>query len=1291
MFSLKMNAFSVHSTILLLLTCAVISARAYLIVVSDTAPPGAIIFNASVYKLGSERHYKINAHKSAQFVHHLLHVDHKDGQIKLKKSLQCDGIFYPNIFTFYVDSTSNRLRSIDYYSLPLRILVSGENCNDQANNRTLLMFGRSFEEENHLERVRRSATQTIPLRSSPNSGDDDENDGKDDYETSTDYRHFRDGDVLFGSPLTNYERHKMLSRKRRNSNDETNEMVFNKITEAKQWITETYASYAIHTTDRWNKICLKKSQFINSLNAFLPRSICQYCTVTFLDVSDERFKIEAQNRDLVASKDVCIPEPLWKVIVTLKVKCDLPSIVDSDHRLKIVYHHQEFNDTDMAKRVKRELRNQSPFFEQALYVASVLEEQPAGVSVTSVRARDPEDSPVVYSMVSLLDSRSQSMFKVDSRTGVISTTISLDREQLNMHFFRVVATDDSFPPRSGTSTLQVNVLDCNDHAPIFEAEQFDASIRETATVGSTVVTLRATDQDFGKNAEIEYSIESVTSGGTATQEEDAGAFKIDSKSGVISTRSNLDRETADIYSIIVKASDMASSQDERKSATATVVVKVQDDNDNYPQFSERTYSVQVSEDRWDDTNIIAQIRATDADEGNNAAIRYAIIGGNTQSQFAIDSMSGDVSLVKPLDYESVRSYRLVIRAQDGGSPAKSNTTQLLVNVLDANDNSPRFYTSQFQEAVLESVPVGYNIVRVQAYDADEGANSEITYSIPENKDAMPLAIDSRTGWIHTVKQLDREETSRYTFQVVATDGGVPPKSASSSVVITIQDVNDNDPEFSPNFYEASIAEDQPPGTPVVTVTATDPDEDSRLHYEITTGNTRGRFAITSQNGRGLITIAQPLDYKQEKRFILTITASDSGGRTDTATVNVNITDANNFAPVFENAPYTAMVFEDSPIGTTVLVVSAIDNDVGVNAQITYLMNEDTVNGLAHNEPFVVNPQTGAITTTALLDRETISAYLLTITAKDGGNPSLSDTTDVEISVTDVNDNAPSFKVPLYQASIPEDALIGTSVVQVSATDQDIGLNGRVKYMLSDADRNDGSFVIDPTSGIVRTNKALDRETVAVYHLSAIASDKGTPPMSSSVEIQVRLEDVNDSPPTFASDRLTFYVPENSPVGSVVGEIHAHDPDEGINAIVHYSIIGGDDSNAFSLVTRPGSERAQLLTMTELDYESPKKRFELVVRAASPPLRNDVTVEVLVTDVNDNAPVLKDFQIIFNNFQVRNLDENENKQHFQLEFAFAFELNFRIGFRVVKLVEFRQQMLTSMTNLFTKFSPVTMQI
>lgn len=364
---------------------------------------------------------------------------------------------------------------------------------------------------------------------------------------------------------------------------------------------------------------------------------------------------------------------------------------------------------------------------------------------------------------------------------------------------------------------------------------------------------------------------------------------------------------------------------------------------------------------------------------------------------------------------------------------------------------------------------------------------------------------------------------------------------------------------------------------------------------------------------------------------MTITATDSGGRTDTATVYVNVTDANNFAPVFENAPYTASVFEDAIVGTTVLVVSATDNDVGLNAQITYSLGED-LGETGKDAAFSINPQTGAIVTTKALDRETTSGYLLTVTAKDGGSPPLSDTTDVEITVTDVNDNYPMFKQAAYSGSVPEDALVGTSVVQVSATDADVGLNGRIHYSLSEKDQEDGSFVIDPTSGVIRTNKGLDRESVAYYELEAYAIDRGSPTLSSSVPVTIRIEDVNDSPPAFDSDKIVLYIPENSPIGSTVGEIYAKDPDEGVNAIVQYSIIGGEDSQSFSLVTRPGSEKAELLTMVELDYESPKKKFDLIIRAASPPLRSDAHVEVIVTDVNDNAPVLKDFQVMFNNFK-----------------------------------------------------------
>ena len=197
----------------------------------------------------------------------------------------------------------------------------------------------------------------------------------------------------------------------------------------------------------------------------------------------------------------------------------------------------------------------------------------------------------------------------------------------------------------------------------------------------------------------------------------------------------------------------------------------------------------------------------------------------------------------------------------------------------------------------------------------------------------------------------------------------------------------------------------------------------------------------------------------------------------------------------------------------------------------------------------------------------------------------------------------------------------------------------MRYVLLAVDGVDaetGPFTLDATSGILRTSKLLDRETTAKYELSVAAVDRGTPELSGNAIVTVVIEDVNDSPPQFetagAGDRVRLFIAENSPVGSKAGDIVARDPDEGANAIVQYSIIGGADAESFTLVPRPESGSAELLTRIELDYESPRKRYELLVRAASPPLRTDVIVEVNVVDVNDNVPVLDDFRLVLNNFK-----------------------------------------------------------
>ncbi|RWS32013.1 hypothetical protein B4U80_09028, partial [Leptotrombidium deliense] len=1093
----------------ILLLSRTLFVHSYMLYVPEEAnKPGLIVFNAS---LQTSRVYSLNHQLTAPFASNFIDVT-QDGLLYLKRSLVC---------------SSNQLDSI--VPRPVHIYV-----------------------QSHSFRVSGSETKLVII------------------------------------PINIYFEHKScihsLNKDTLYQNDRKNS----------NFSVLSHSSLAIMYSmpDDSGGHCFRKSEFIANADRFIPQSIRSECSVKFKVASDSeehmKFAVQHKSSDLVALSDACIKSSSFNVTLRVLIDClpsqRSPSINDYENSATIIISTEEllditfnFNDIEIysfldskkesfKKRKRREMTNAAPFFEKSLYINNVPEEKEKGYVVTVVSATDPEGTEIMYSMSAVLDARSQSMFSIDSVSGVVSTTARLDREFMDVHYLRITAADSGIPQKTATTTLQVNVIDENDHSPVFEQAYYEARVRESIPVGTTVVTVRATDQDSENNANIEYTLLNPTGANEV--------FRIDASTGVITTRAQLDRETVNFYSLTVQASDLGPLPF-RKHTQTNVEVTVLDDNDNYPQFSNRSYTASVPEDvNWVNRPVIAKINAFDSDEGMNAALRYSIIGGNTQGHFQIDSITGEITVVSQLDYEMSRNYRLIVRVQDAGSPPRSNTTQLLINVEDVNDNDPKFYSSLFQESVIENTPQGQSILRVQAYDPDEGQNAAISYSIRNYETLkMPLTIEEQTGWIITTKELDWEEGNTYEFTVVARDA--------------------------------------------------DRDENSRLIFQITGGNTRGRFNIVSQKNQGLISVSQQLDYKSEKRYVISLLVSDPGGRTDTATVYINVTDANTHRPVIERTPYTVNIPEDTPVGTTVLVIEASDNDIGENARITFQMDDIS--------EFRIDPNSGALMTTQKLDRETSAGYTIVVTAMDNGSPPLADTTNVEIEISDINDNAPQFKQAAYKSSISEDSLIGTSVVQIYAHDVDLGLNGQVRYSFQAGNDGDGSFVIDPTSGVIRTNKLLDRESVATYDLLAYAVDRGSPPLSSSVQIMVNVDDVNDNPPRFASDKIQFYVPENSPIGWVVGEIVASDPDEGENAKIEYAIVGGQDANSFTLISRPAG-KAELITRTDMDYESDKKKYSIIIRASSLPLRNDVDVEILVTDVNDNPPILKDFSIIFSNYK-----------------------------------------------------------
>ncbi|XP_074952154.1 cadherin EGF LAG seven-pass G-type receptor 3 isoform X1 [Phalacrocorax aristotelis] len=875
-------------------------------------------------------------------------------------------------------------------------------------------------------------------------------------------------------------------------------------------------------------------------------------------------------------------------------------------------HPLPFPSPSPERRGRRAAPNRHPLFPQYNYQAEVAENQPAGTAVVAVAAQDPdggEAGRLVYSMDALMNSRSRELFSIDPRAGLITTTQALDRESMELHYFRVTATDHGVPRLSATTMVAIAVADRNDHDPVFEQGEYRETIRENVEEGYPILQLRATDVDSPPNANIRYRF--------VNERAAHAVFEIDPRSGLITTSGPVDREKMERYSLVVEANDQGREPGPR-SATVKVYITVLDENDNTPQFSEKRYIVQVREDIRPHTEIL-RVTATDLDKDNNALVHYNIISGNSRGQFSIDSVTGEIQVVAPLDFEVEREYALRIRAQDAGRPPLSNNTGMAsIQVVDINDHAPIFVSTPFQISVLENAPLGHSVIHIQAVDADYGENSRLEYKLMGVSADTPFVVNSATGWITVSGPLDRESVEHYFFGVEARDHGSPSLSASASVTITVMDVNDNRPEFTQKEYFIRLNEDAAVGTSVLSVTAIDRDVNSAITYQITGGNTRNRFSISTQGGVGLITLSLPLDYKQERRYVLTVTASDRTLR-DNCHVHINITDANTHRPVFQSAHYSVSINEDRPAGSTVVVISATDDDVGENARITYYL-EDNV------PQFRIDPDSGAITLQAELDYEDQVTYTLAITAKDNGIPQKADTTYVEIMVNDVNDNAPQFVSPHYQGMISEDAPPFTSVLQISATDRDAHTNGRVQYTFQNGEDGDGDFTIEPTSGIIRTVRRLDRENVPVYELTAYAVDRGIPPQRTPVHIQVTIQDVNDNAPVFPAEEFEVLVKENSIVGSVVAQITAVDPDEGPNAQIMYQIVEGNIPEIFQMDIFSG----ELTALIDLDYET-KPEYVIVVQATSAPLVSRATVHIKLIDQNDNSPVLKNFQILFNNY------------------------------------------------------------
>uniref|UniRef100_A0A8D2M3P2 Cadherin-23 n=1 Tax=Zonotrichia albicollis TaxID=44394 RepID=A0A8D2M3P2_ZONAL len=961
-----------------------------------------------------------------------------------------------------------------------------------------------------------------------------------------------------------------------------------------------------------------------------------------------------------------------------------------------------------------DLNDNDPTFQNLPFVAEIAEGLPAGTSVFQVVAIDLDEGPNGQVSYRMQVGMPRMDFIINSTSGLVTSTAVLDRERIPEYLLRVVASDAGTPAKSSTSTLTVKVLDVNDENPTFFPAVYNVSLPEDVARDFKVVRLNCTDADIGLNAELSYFI----TGGNQD-----GKFSVGFRDGVVRTVVSLDRETVASYTLILEAIDNGPTGN-RRTGTATVYVTVLDVNDNRPIFLQSSYEVSVPEDipaassivQWaasisvfspfpgnehnhfrinpstglvmrgvrhldreqnsshvleveaynteqgpmrssvrvivyvEDVNdevpvftqrqysrlglretagigtSVAVVRATDRDTGPGGLVSYRIVSG-AEGKFEIDESTGLITTIDYLDYETKTSYLMNVSATDQAPPHNQGFCSVYVSLLNELDEAVQFSNSSYEAVIMENIPLGSEVLRVQARSIDN--LNQITYKFDPNTNPQALSlfkINGITGVITVKGQVDREKGDFYTLTVVADDGG--PKIDSTVVTITVLDENDNSPEFDiTSDSSVSVAEDIAVGKRVALVLARDPDAGSngQVTFSLASGNIGRAFEIRTTNGTyGEVFVARPLDRELLDHYTLRIQASDGGipPRRKEHILRVNILDVNDNPPVIDSPfGYNVSVSENVGGGTAVVQVRATDRDIGLNSVLSYYItrgNEDLT--------FRMDRITGEIATRpSPPDRERQSSYCLVVTVEDEGTPSLSATTTVYVTILDENDNAPAFRQQLYEVTLDEGpSSLNASLVTVQALDQDEGPNGTVAYAITEGNIL-GTFHIDNATGEIRTVKELDYEiSHGRYTLVVTATDQCpivSRRLTSTATVLVNLNDINDNCPTFPRPyEGPFDVTEGQP-GPRVWTFLAHDGDSGPSGQVEYSIIAGDPLGEF--VISPVEGELRVRKDAELDRENiPFYNLTIAARDRGvPPLSSTMVVGVRVLDINDNDPVL----------------------------------------------------------------------
>ncbi|MBN3297118.1 PCDH1 protein, partial [Amia calva] len=548
----------------------------------------------------------------------------------------------------------------------------------------------------------------------------------------------------------------------------------------------------------------------------------------------------------------------------------------------------------------------APRSEKMVYEADLPENSPVGHSVLQVKANDSDMGPngeIEYTLHQPSDVV-QRLLRIDRSSGVIYVKGLVDREEVNVLKFYVIARDKGPTPKSSKVFVSINVKDQNDNAPTIEIRGIGlvihqdgvANISEDMPIGTPVALVQVSDRDEGENAVVTC----VVAGDVPFQLRPASESSSDKKKKYfLQTTTLLDYERVKEYRIEIVAVD---SGNPALSSTNSLKVQVTDINDNSPIFSPSHFEVDFAEENQPGDKVV-DVVATDADSGTNAELTYSIIlDSSTKGLFEINSNTGEVRVRNQLDREHRERYEFNVAAADKGVPSLRGTATVVIKVLDRNDNDPKFMLNGYSFSVSENMPPLSPVGMVTVLDADKGENARVHISVePDNG---KFVIQNGTGTIYSSISFDREKESTYTFRLKAVDGGDPPRSSYVGVTINVLDENDNAPYVTKpsNSSYKHLSPLTNPDSMVERVEAEDMDTgpNAELVFSITGGNPHDLFRISPSDGE--ITLAKEFLRKHNGLHRLVVRVSDKGKppRHTTALVHIFVNETINNITLVES-------------------------------------------------------------------------------------------------------------------------------------------------------------------------------------------------------------------------------------------------------------------------------------------------------------------------------------------------------------------------------------------------------